>query len=48
MQLHAPLHTTPYHNFVLLSLQCGKKQRPCKHTYENFARCAQHPDGGKW
>ena len=38
MQLHAPLHTTPYHKIVLLSLQCGKKQRPCKHTYENFAR----------
>ena len=26
MQLQAPHHSTPYHNTVPLSLQCGKKQ----------------------
>ena len=50
MPLQAPHHSTHYQNTLLLSLQCGKKQRPYKWTYKTFAWCVQHaictPEGG--
>ena len=36
MQLQAPQHTTSYYNVVLVSLHCGKKQRPCKPTQKTL------------
>ena len=44
MQLQAPWHSTPCHNTVPLSLQCGKKQCPCKPTYQTCATLTGPPE----